>query len=401
MPRDEFRRPLKRRSLGERLWARRPSPLVFTACLMLAVFLGGGLWLSRIPRPFAGEPVVLADIPAAAELVTASITPATDAPAESDAASTEDVIDQSAAEIIPVGEAAPQEEAAPPEAPDYEQEATIIVAPNRPLRKAPVDAVTERNAQGPLPRISGAGKKPFDVYSQVTPMAVLESRRPKIVLVLGGMGLNQKLTRQAIEKLPGDVTLGFAPYGDDLQSQVNKARARGHEILLQVPMEPVGYPGTNPGPNTLLTDATPEDNLKALTWHMSRLAGYSGITNYMGARLLGEEDALRPVMKELKARGLVYLENGTGNPTLSAKLGQEVRLPVRNAGLVIDADPTAPAIAAALEQLEQEAIATGWAIGTGAGLEVTIETVAEWIKTLQEKGILLVPVSAAYKERPA
>jgi polysaccharide deacetylase 2 family uncharacterized protein YibQ len=134
---------------------------------------------------------------------------------------------------------------------------------------------------------------------------------------------------------------------------------------------------------------------------MSRFAGYSGITNYMGARLLGEEDALRPVMKELKARGLVYLENGTGNPTLSAKLGQEVRLPVRNAGLVIDADPTAPAIAAALEQLEQEAIATGWAIGTGAGLEVTIETVAEWIKTLQEKGILLVPVSAAYKERPA
>ena len=44
----------------------------------------------------------------------------------------------------------------------------------------------------------------------------------------------------------------------DLQEQVNKARAGGHEILLQVPMEPVGYPGTNPGPRTLLSDAMPD-----------------------------------------------------------------------------------------------------------------------------------------------
>ncbi|WP_395685748.1 divergent polysaccharide deacetylase family protein, partial [Aestuariivirga sp.] len=127
---------------------------------------------------------------------------------------------------------------------------------------------------------------------------------------------------------------------------------------------------------------------------------YSGIVNYMGARLLVAEDALRPVLKELKGRGLVYLETGTGNPTLSPRLSEELRLPLRQSGLVIDADPTAPAIAAALKRLEQDAIANGWAIGTGSGLEVTIETVADWTKTLQEKGILLVPVSAAYKDRP-
>jgi len=40
-----------------------------------------------------------------------------------------------------------------------------------------------------------------------------------------------------------------------------------------------------------------------------------------------------------------------------------------------------------------------FAIGTGSGLDITIETVAEWAKTLHEKGILLVPVSAAYKGR--
>ena len=132
---------------------------------------------------------------------------------------------------------------------------------------------------------------------------------------------------------------------------------------------------------------------------MSRFAGYSGITNYMGARLLVTEDALRPLMKEVKARGLVYLEDASVNMTLSPKVSQDLRLPMQRATMVIDADPTAPAINAALQKLEQQARQNGSVIATGSGLDVTIETVAEWAKTLQEKGILLVPVSAAYKGR--
>jgi len=275
----------------------------------------------------------------------------------------------------------------------------IIVAPHRPLKKAPIEEVTEKTEDGPLPRIAKNGKKPFDAYSQVTPLAVTHSEMPKITLVLGGMGLNAALTRKAINLLPGDVTLGFAPYGEDLQAQVNQARAEGHEILLQVPMEPVGYPGNNPGPRTLLSDASPEQNLAALNWLMSRFAGYSGITNYMGGRLLASDEALRPVLAELKSRGLAYLEDASVHKTRTSRLARELRLPVQHATMVIDADPSAAAISAALAQLEKEARKHGSAIATGSGLDITIETVAEWAKTLQEKGILLVPVSAAYKGR--
>ena len=144
----------------------------------------------------------------------------------------------------------------------------------------------------------------------------------------------------------------------------------------------------------------PEQNLSALQWLMSRFAGYSGITNYMGARLLVTADALRPVMAEVKSRGLVYLEDGSVNVTASPRVVQQMKLPMQRASMVIDTEANATAIAEALERLEQEAIQNGSAIGTGSGLDVTIETVAEWAKTLQEKGILLVPVSTAYKGRP-
>ena len=390
MPRDELRQPLKRLSLRQRLWAKRPSALATASAIALLVFAGGGLWLSRIPYPFAGEPIVTVQIPPIQDLTTASTTPAAEKPEASEASDTEAIIDENAsiAEDIP---------ADPPAPPQYQQEASIIVARNRAMKAAPIDAVTESSPAGPLPRVSGRGKSPFDVYSQVTPMAVSMSKRPKIAILLGGMGLNETLTKKAIQDLPGDISFGFAPYGDHLQVQVNKARAKGHEIMLQVPMEPMGYPGINPGPKTLLVDAPPADNIASLRWHMSRFAGYAGITNYMGARLLAAADAVDPVMQELKQRGLVYLEDATVNSTVSPKIGDARRLPVRRASVIIDADPKPAAIADALAGLEQEAIANGIAIGTGSGLEVTIDSVAEWSKELRQKGILLIPISAAYK----
>jgi polysaccharide deacetylase 2 family uncharacterized protein YibQ len=399
MPRDELRQPLRKRSLWERLWAKRPSAFAAAAATLAVLFVGGGVWVSRIPHPFAGEPVVTAAIPPLQDITTSSTAPAdTPAAAQGQASSEapEDVIDENA------GIAASDDGSDPGAAsgrPAYQDEAAIIVAPNRPLKPAPIAAVSEDGPDGPLPRVSDRGKKPFDVYSQVTPLAVTTSGRPKITLILGGMGLNARLTDKAIRELPGDITFGFAPYGDNLQAQVNKARARGHEIMLQVPMEPIGYPGNNPGPKTLLSDASPADNLSALRWHMSRFAGYTGITNYMGAKFLVSEPAVTPMMKEIKKRGLVYLEDATVNLTLSPKVVQQVNLPMRRAALVIDAEPTADAIAEALDRLEQEAIRNGSAIGSGSGLEVTIDTVAEWARGLQDKGILLVPVSAAYKGR--
>ncbi len=393
MPRDELRQPLRRRSLKERLWSRRPSAIALSAVGLVALFVGGGIWVSRIPSPFAGEPIVVAQIPPAQEMATASTTPTKDGGTPT----AEDVIDDNSA----IAES-PEEgtgSVADAEVPAYQKEASIYISLNRPLKKAPFEQVTESSPEGPLPRIASNGRKPFDVYSQVTPLAVTTSGRPKITILLGGMGLNARLTEKAIKELPGDISFAFAPYGEKLQDQVNRARARGHEIMLQVPMEPVGYPGNNPGPNTLLTEAPEDVNLAALRWNMSRFAGYSGITNYMGARLLVTEAAMKPVMQEIRKRGLVYLEDATVNLTLSPKIVKDVRLPMQRASMVIDSEPTAPAIAEALQKLEDEAVANGFAIGTGSGLEITIDTVNEWAKGLQDKGILLVPVSATYKGR--
>ena len=73
-----------------------------------------------------------------------------------------------------------------------------------------------------------------------------------------------------------------------------RARAsEGHEVLLQAPMEPFDYPDNDPGPQTLLTSLTPEQNVDRLHWLMSRFQGYVGIAGSMGARFTASEQALR------------------------------------------------------------------------------------------------------------
>ena len=385
MSRDELRQPLRKRSLKERLWARRPSPLLTTSLLAASGFVALSAWAVQIPLPFAGEPIVTAAIPAVEELKTASTTaPEEDVAAEETPAEDEGVSIQIEAPI---------------EQDSYQTEASIILSPRRPLKPAPVDDLIEITTIGQLPRIGSKNKKPSDVYARNTPMGVIHSDRPKIAILLGGMGLNAKLTQQAIKNLPGDVTFAFAPYGNDLQTQVNKARADGHEVLLQLPMEPVGYPANNPGPKTILASVSAEENMESLHWHMSRFAGYTGITNYMGGRLLTSPEALKPVMAEMRKRGLIYLEDSSTALTVSKTVAEQTKLSERRAQVVIDADPTPQSIAAALELLEGEAKANGFAIGTGSGLEVTVDAVKLWAEQLQDRGILLVPVSAIFKGR--
>jgi polysaccharide deacetylase 2 family uncharacterized protein YibQ len=392
MRRDELRQPLRRRGATEKLWAKRPSALLaasLATALLLALL---AVWLIRTPYPFAGEPIVTVRIPPAEELKTASTDKAPDPEAQPDkSVEPEEPAEEDDRRKVEILEATPQE--------TVETEAAIIVSPRRSLKPAPFAEVSETGPYGTLPRIGQGNRKPQSVYARTISTGILYSNMPKVAILLGGMGLNQELTQKATRALPGEVTFAFAPYGDDLQAQVNKARAQGHEILLQLPLEPFGYPATNPGPKTLMADAKGNANLDALAWHMGRFAGYFGISNYMGARFLSDSQALRPVLAELKKRGLIFLEDGTVSRSMAGEVGRIVGLPVKTAAKAIDADPTADAIDQALTALEAEARENGFAIGTGTGLEVTIDAVEQWSRSLAEKGILLVPVSAAYRGR--
>ena len=173
-----------------------------------------------------------------------------------------------------------------------------------------------------------------------------------------------------------------------------RARNDGHELLLQIPMEPFDYPDNDPGPQTLLTSLDAGQNIDRLHRLMSRFQGYVGISNYLGARFTASEPALGPVLRETANRGLIYLDDGTSSRSLAGQIAGANRFAFAKAEVVIDAVPTAAEIDRALKRLETAARERGIAVGIAGALPVAIERIAKWAKAAEARGFTLVPISA-------
>jgi hypothetical protein len=208
-----------------------------------------------------------------------------------------------------------------------------------------------------------------------------------VALVIGGLGLNSQTTRAAIETLPPEITLSFAPYAEGLQGWIDLARAHGHEVLLETPMEPNDYPANDPGPYTLIAANPPEDTVRKLEWLMSRASGYFGLTNYLGSRFLASDSAMTTFQTALKARGLAFVDDGQ-----AARRGGAI--PRASADRIIDDELSASAIDGQLRTLEINAAARGQVLGSGFAYPVTIAQVRTWSAGLAGRGLQLAPASA-------
>jgi polysaccharide deacetylase 2 family uncharacterized protein YibQ len=251
----------------------------------------------------------------------------------------------------------------------------------------------EKSRYGMIP-ISAEGLKPFTAYAAATD-AAKAAKNPIVSIVVTGLGIGAAKTADAIVKLPSAVTLAFTPYGSDPGKLVERARAQRHEVLLQIPMEPFDYPDNDPGPQTLLTSLGAEQNADRLAWHLSRFQGYVGLANFMGARFVATEAAMQPIIREAAKRGLGYLDDGASPRSVAATQASGLAMPFAKADLSIDAVPTAAEIDRALARLEALARDHGSAVGTASALPVSIERIANWSKSLESRGIMLVPLTTA------
>jgi uncharacterized protein len=249
----------------------------------------------------------------------------------------------------------------------------------------------EQSRYGMIP-VAADGLKPFTAYAGEADRA-RAAKMPAVAIVVGGLGVGAAKTTDAIMKLPPAVTLAFTPYGSDPAKLAERARAQRHEILLQIPMEPFDYPDNDPGPQTLLTTLDAEQNLDRLYWHLSRLQGYAGVANFMGGRFVVAEPVMQPIIREAAKRGLGYLDDGSAPRSVASSLAAGLAMPFAKADLSIDAVPTAVEIDRELAQLEAEAKERDVAVGVASALPISIERIGAWSRTLESRGVMLVPLT--------
>jgi polysaccharide deacetylase 2 family uncharacterized protein YibQ len=405
---DELSAPLGQKAKKKKR-RRFTSPIsisqLIAAALALFVLAWGG-WALMVDDPLGGEPMAVVatgfDAPKSAPMPTVASAAGGQGPRSYDGPS-------GAPKQIAVPADPPATPATPVAVPPpagtktvtiidgstgKRQEVAIPATGARDVR-APLDQrLVEASKHGAIPRIAPDGARPAEIYART--IAPLQARKdgPRIAIVVGGLGVSASLTEKAIDKLPGPVTFAFPPYGADVERLVTRARAEGHEVLLQAPMEPFDYPDNDPGPQTLLTSLGTDQNLDRLHWQMSRFQGYVGLANYMGARFTATEAALAPVLKETARRGLIYIDDGASPRSVAGQIAGANNVPFAKAEVTLDAVPTPANIDKALARLEAMARERGSAIGIASALPASIERIAQWAKGAEVRGFVLVPITA-------
>lgn len=262
----------------------------------------------------------------------------------------------------------------------------VVLAPSR------NESLVERSQSGGLlPHVSDKGPAPWQAYARPFPQ---EDSRPRIALVISDMGWSPTMLDLALARLPGAVTLAFVPGAPDLQAAIDKARADGHEVLLQIPLEPLGFPRNDPGPNTLLTTLNDEKNVARLETAMAAATGYVGLTSLSGSKFLTDAGAVRSMLEQVQRRGLIYVDSWLTAGSLATRQATALHVPRAISDTQIDRVASPAGVAAQLAELERLAKANGVAVGYAQPYPMTVEQIARWFVGLHDRGIVLAPITA-------
>jgi polysaccharide deacetylase 2 family uncharacterized protein YibQ len=223
----------------------------------------------------------------------------------------------------------------------------------------------------------------------------LDDTKAKIVIVMDDLGLNKRRARKTVA-LPGPLTLSYMVYAEDLDRQIQQARAAGHEMMLHIPMEPRSAT-IDPGPNVLLSGLPREELLKSINWNLDQTDKVVGINNHMGSRFTSDLEGMQTVTEVLNERGLLFLDSVTSGSSVAHTAAEDAGIPFAVRNVFLDHEDDLASIKRQLRATESVAKRTGVAIAIGHPRDKTLEALGEWLPTLSERGFQLVPISAVVK----
>ncbi len=259
-----------------------------------------------------------------------------------------------------------------------------------PLPAAPDKRVQERSAEGDLPVMGAGGLGPYTVYAYPFDQA---DKRPRIALLLTGLGQQLRLLDEVSQKLPGAVGLSLDALTPELASAVASLRKRGHEVLLTIPAEgPVPADGAyeDAGPGALRPSLSLEENMQRLHLAMARATGYVGLSFNPQAAVVQQDDMQRALSQESLKRGLVIVSPDFPDIDPEAK-DKDLRLkPAQR----LDLQLTPEGVDLALSDVEQRAREQGAVLAVADASPLIIDRLSHWLPDVTARGYALAPVSA-------
>lgn len=239
--------------------------------------------------------------------------------------------------------------------------------------------------------IARPAERPAAVPAPVQPRESAPSDGPRIALVIDDVGLDVDAARRTIA-LDAGVSIAVLPYADAAGTVSADAAAAGHDVLLHMPMEPVGL--ADPGPNALRVGLSDADLRARMRWAMARVPEAVGLNNHMGSRFTSDPRAMRVALGALSDRDPLFLDSLTTGQSRGRAVADGLGLRTLQRDIFLDHVLTPADIAARLDEAEALARSRGWAVAIGHPHPETLDALEAWIAGARERGIEFVTVTA-------
>jgi uncharacterized protein len=261
-----------------------------------------------------------------------------------------------------------------------------LQASKKPTAKTPAKPVFEVFQPTPPPDLKPAAPAP----------PLPEQSLPLVAIIIDDIGYDRPIAEKFMD-LDIPLTLAFLPHAPLSRTLLDRAQARGYEVMLHLPMEPEEYPAVNPGPGALLTAMSPDELIAQLEENLDRLKGIKGVNNHMGSRLSASSEHMRQIFSILKKRGLYYVDSRTGVQTAAPLSARLLQLPFAERDIFIDHLDDPAFIRSQMQKLIQRARKQGYAIGIAHPHQSTYHVLLELLPELKAQ-VTLVPASMVVQQ---
>lgn len=234
------------------------------------------------------------------------------------------------------------------------------------------------------------GEPPREVTPEVADKKVAEKkpRRPEIILIIDDLGQNREPVDRLL-RIKQPINLAVLPYLPHSDYAARAAYRGGRDVMLHLPMEPkysTGYTADDAGEGVLLLGFSISRIREELRKNIMALPHVVGVNNHMGSKFMENEETVKTVMKELKARDLYFVDSLTTPNSRGYSVAKRLGVKVLNRDVFIDQKGRGKEYTIErIDELVRIARKKGLAVGIGHPYPQTIDALAEYMPRIEKK----------------
>jgi polysaccharide deacetylase 2 family uncharacterized protein YibQ len=248
----------------------------------------------------------------------------------------------------------------------------------RPAPKRPGGRPSGTQEPAPEPR----AQEPAPAKTPAAPTTL-----PRVALVIDDLGYAppELVTRLCAQ--PVAFSVAVLPYQEYTRVSAELAHDRGKEVMLHLPMEPIGYPGPgkDPGPEAVLFDLPESQMRERVRKALAAIPYRKGVNNHMGSRITPDRTRMTWILQELKAKGCFFVDSRTEKDSVAYDVAQELGIPSVQRKVFLDDDKAFPAMAKQWDRALALALKAGQVVIIGHIYPETVDALEKLIPTAKGK----------------